>query len=92
MPSQTHRPTFINKQIEVKNNVALVHSYHARKAFCLSISVISTKSSKSHFHNIITFTVEGLYNVYIEAEVGVVISVYLHIPIFKYVRNIEEQV
>ena len=29
---------------------------------------------------------------YIEAEVGVLISVYLHIPMFKYVRNIEEQV
>ena len=82
-PSQTHRPTFINKRTEVKNNVAFVHSYHAGKAFCLSSFInfgkIFEKWISQHHYDYSRRN----YIIYIKAEVGDVISVYLHIPMFK---------
>ena len=74
-------PEFITKQREVKNNSALVHSYHAGKAFRLSYFVnfgkIPEKSVSQHHYD----QLKELYN--IGGSWCHVISVYLHTTLFK---------
>ena len=66
-------PTFITKQREVKNNVALVQSFHEVKAFCLSYfisfgKILEKKKLVSQHHYDHS---RRNYIMYIEAEVGV---------------------